>query len=463
MKALQYPTVEELAILLWLKAVPRIGPAAVRLLLTYYQTPLEVFRSSNYEEVPGLRPHMVEELVRAPKTLDGTLLEAEQILSKVEKLGIAILTPMVSIYPKQLLDHPSYGPSILYVVGDATCLSLAGGAIVGTRSPSVEAKEKTRLAAAHLVQHGQVVFSGMAKGIDAEGHWAALDSGGRTVAVLGCGVDRIYPAENADLYKRILTTGAIVSEYLPNTPPSPENLRRRNKLIVGLSRFVLVAECPSDSGAMIAARSALQQQRPLLVLTLNKPGFEKERNGTDLLCRRELAASWDGQDVDWLFQYNKSYKRPSSAETRLDEALGKKHLSDDKKDTTAMNRRDETKKKGVRQASPSSLKPGIKEAQKSSNKNKKNHSEVQHLSASEPPLSLGLVESSSSARNESQQASTSPGSVVLTKNQRVRHPIFGTGVIKYIDQEGTGLIEVRFDTKITKKFAFEYAHLLEAL
>jgi len=438
-KELQNPNVEELATLLWLNSVPRIGPAASRLLLTYYRTPIEVFHSSNYQEVPGLRPHMVEELRRAPKVLNPLLSEAEKILSQVEKLGISIVTPLVPAYPQQLLEHPSYGPSILYVIGDITCLSLAGGAIVGTRSPSAEAKERTRQAATYLAQSGQAIFSGMAKGIDAEGHRGALDAGGKTVAVLGCGVNRVYPAENADLYELISKTGAIVSEYTPNTPPSPDNLRRRNKLIVGLSHFVVVAECPADSGAIIAARAAIQQQRPLFVLKLDMPGYEKERSGTHLLSRTGLAAIWDGKDINWLEKYNRTYTRPPSAEAKLDEAFGKKRQPDQKRHTAAPRRTE------VPQTTH------------------------EHVSLSLENSSTLETTCSPSTKDDEPKASASqedqflPYNSKFAKNQRVRHPKFGNGVIKNIDHEGPGSIEVKFENKITKKIAFEYAHLLEAL
>ncbi len=435
----QNPNVDELATLLWLNSVPRIGPAASRLLLTYYRTPIEVFHASDYQEVPGLRPHIVEELRRAPKVLNPVLIEAEKILSQVEKLGISIVTPLFHAYPQQLLEHPSYGPSILYVIGDVTCLSLAGGAIVGTRSPSAEAKERTRQAATNLAQNGLAIFSGMAKGIDAEGHRGALDAGGKTVAVLGCGVNRVYPKENADLYERICKTGAIVSEYTPNTPPSPDNLRRRNKLIVGLSHFVVVAECPADSGTIIAARAAIQQQRPLFVLKLDMPGYEKERSGTHLLSRTGLAAIWDGKDINWLEEYNRTYKRPPSAETRLDEAFGKKRLPDQKRHAAA---------------------PRRKEVHPTTN---------EHVSLSLENSSTSETKSSLSTKDDEPKASASqedqflPYNAKFTKNQRVRHPKFGNGIIKHIDHEGPGSIEVKFENKVTKKIAFEYAHLLEAL
>lgn len=436
---LQNPTAEDLAILLWLNSIPRIGPAASRLLLAYYQTPIEVFRSSNYQEVPGLRPHMVEELNRVPKVLDPLLSEADKILNQVEELGISIVTPHMHDYPQQLLKHPSYGPSILYVIGDVTCLSLAGGAIVGTRSPSTEAKERTRKAASNLAQNGLAIFSGMAKGIDAEGHRGALDARGKTVAILGCGVNRIYPTENADLYENIRKTGAIVSEYTPNTPPSPENLRRRNKLIVGLSQFVVVAECPANSGAIIAARAAIQQQRPLLVLKLEKSGFENERSGTDILSRSGLAAVWDGEDINWLEEYNRTYTRPPSAEAKLDEAFGKKRQPEQKV------RNAERKKAEAPQTTQEQLSLPL---------DKSNTSEPKRSNSKKSD------ETQQSTPHEAQQL---PLNTKFTKNQRVRHPTFGNGVIKNIDHEGPGSIEVKFENKNTKKIAFEYAHLLEAL
>lgn len=436
----ELPAGDELALLLWLNAIPQVGPAAARVLLKHYSTPHDVFAAKNYRDVPDLRPHVMKELEEAPKSLDLFQREANRIAEHARSSGISIITPLSPFYPSQLLASTSFGPSILYVRGNVETLSLQGGAVVGTRSPSTEAKEKTCQASANLVESGYAIFSGMALGIDSEGHNAALKAGGKTIAVLGCGVEHIYPKENAELYRQICQSGAVVSEYPPGTPPSPENLRRRNRLIVGLSKFVVVAECPSDSGAMIAARAALQQQRPLFVLTLNQTGFTKQRSGTDLLASTDLAARWDGANVDWLAGYCSTYARPPSAEPRLDAALGK----------PAPKSRKQPKSLAATAEPPSG-------------------SETTPDTPPPPQIRQSLEAPFTSAAPDSKQQGASDADAppsptpAMSAGQRVRHPKFGTGVVKRLNLTPPGFIEVAFDQAGVKKFSLEFASHLEVM
>lgn len=455
----QLPTVDELALLLWLNSVPRVGPAAARLLLAHYRTPENVFHARNYRDVPGLRMHMVGELERAAKDLTTFQQQATRILDKVQSSHMSILTPLAPAYPAQLLDSTSYAPTVLYVAGDVTCLSSPGGAIVGTRSPSPEARDKTRLAAQTLAQSQHAVFSGMALGVDAGAHDGALSAQGKTIAVLGCGVDIIYPAENGKLYEDIRERGAVVSEYIPGTRPTADNLRRRNRLIVGLSRFVLVSECPTTSGAMIAARAALQQQRPLFVLHLDGPGFERERGGTEILARTDLAHEWDGQDVEGLRRYISTYTRPASAEARLDAALGQRLNAGYKAVSTAQE-----------QVETEATRPMSRSAQSVSRTERDNAPRDPHESnldvsktrpilpalASSPVASSGAVPA---PIHSSESVSSEPIStpVTLTVGQRVEHPTFGIGVVQRIESGDSGFIEVKFSRKGRKRFEPTFA------
>jgi DNA processing protein len=138
--------------------------------------------------------------------------------------------------------------------------------IVGTRQPTEYGIKWTRQISTALVKNGFTVVSGMAKGIDTESHSAALKAGGRTIAVMGTGVDVIYPYKNRDLYQQILKSGIVISEYPAKTPPNPTHFPRRNRIIAGLSRAVLVMEAPLKSGALITATYANEFSRDVYAL-----------------------------------------------------------------------------------------------------------------------------------------------------------------------------------------------------
>ncbi len=177
--------------------------------------------------------------------------------------------PIDPDYPRLLLEIPS-PPSCLYYHGTVDPAEIMGQiptiAIVGTRDPSEYGRRWTRRIAAALAQQGVVVVSGMAEGIDTEAHTACLEAGGRTIAALGTGVDQIYPRRNRELYGRILKQGWVTSEYPAGTQPDRLNFPRRNRIIAGLARAVLVMEAPGKSGALITARLANEFGREVYVL-----------------------------------------------------------------------------------------------------------------------------------------------------------------------------------------------------
>lgn len=177
--------------------------------------------------------------------------------------------PIDPDYPRLLLEVPS-PPSCLYYQGIVDPAEITGQrlviAIVGTRDPSEYGRRWTRRIATALAQQGVVVVSGMAEGIDTEAHTACLEAGGRTIAVLGTGVDQIYPRRNRELYYRICKQGWVTSEYPAGTQPDRPNFPRRNRVIAGLARAVLVMEAPGKSGALITARLANEFGREVYVL-----------------------------------------------------------------------------------------------------------------------------------------------------------------------------------------------------
>ena len=178
-------------------------------------------------------------------------------------------TPADAEYPRLLLETPS-PPAVLYYQGEVELQENLGHkplvAIVGTRQPSEYGIRWTRQISMALAKNGFTVVSGLAAGIDTESHAATMKAGGRTLAVLGTGVDVVYPQSNRGLYKQILTQGLVLSEYPAKTPPDRTHFPRRNRIIAGLSRAVLVMEAPIKSGALITAHYANDFGRDVYVL-----------------------------------------------------------------------------------------------------------------------------------------------------------------------------------------------------
>ncbi len=184
-------------------------------------------------------------------------------------------------FPPLLAQIPN-PPRTLWVRGDVGALANPAVAIVGSRAASSDGLTIASDIAADLVRAGVVVVSGLARGIDSAAHAAALDAHGVTVAVLGTGVDRVYPPEHGELASRIATCGALVSELPPGTPPRAFHFPLRNRIISGLSRAVVVIEAPEASGALITAREALDQGREVMVVPGRVPGG-RNRGGHGLL------------------------------------------------------------------------------------------------------------------------------------------------------------------------------------
>jgi DNA processing protein len=168
-------------------------------------------------------------------------------------------------YPRALLDigHP---PPVLFYIGRRQLLNRPTFAIVGSRHATPQGKENARQFSLALAAAGLTVASGLALGIDASAHEGALDTDASTIAVIGTGPDRVYPARNRDLARRIAERGGILSEFLPGTPPRTENFPRRNRLISGLARGVLVVEATLSSGSLITARWAGEQGREVFAI-----------------------------------------------------------------------------------------------------------------------------------------------------------------------------------------------------
>jgi DNA processing protein len=210
-------------------------------------------------------------------------------------------------YPAWLRMVPD-PPPVLWVRGDVTAFEPTSIAIVGSRSASQYAKDVARQLAAGLAAEGIVVTSGMARGVDGAAHEACLAAGGRTIAVLGTGIDVTYPPEHAGLAARIAARGLLVSEMPPGTLPWKSNFPRRNRIISGLSRAVVIVEASEKSGSLITARMALEQGREVMAVpgsvlygrnrgahALIKDGAMPVESAADILGALGLAGT-GGQD-----------------------------------------------------------------------------------------------------------------------------------------------------------------------
>jgi DNA processing protein len=218
-------------------------------------------------EAPGKAGQgVIRKAVEALSSRDASDM-ASRIREDCAAAGIRLVPIGAGDYPEGLRAITD-APLVLYLAGADVPLE-DSVAVVGSRAPTQPGREFAGELARDLAAAGWTVVSGMARGIDAAAHEGALRGGGKTVAVLGCGVDVLYPPEAGRLRSRILEQGALVSEYPPGTPPLPRHFPARNRIISGISRGVVVVEAPSRSGALITARLALDQGREVMAVPGN--------------------------------------------------------------------------------------------------------------------------------------------------------------------------------------------------
>ena len=248
-----------LAAWLRLTLIPGIGGETQRKLLAAFGLPEAVFAAGRLaaRSVIGDRADLLFDF-DASEAVDRSLAWASQP-------GQHILTLADAGYPPVLLEIPD-PPSLLYVRGNAALVAQRGLAVVGSRNATPQGMQTAENFSRHLAGKGLCIISGLALGIDAAAHRGALAAGGATVAVIGTGADRIYPARNKDLALAIAERGAIVSEFPLGTPVMAANFPRRNRIISGLSRGVLVVEAAPESGSLITARLAAEQGREVFAI-----------------------------------------------------------------------------------------------------------------------------------------------------------------------------------------------------
>jgi DNA processing protein len=250
----------ELAAWIELSLVPGLGDQRFRSLLSTFGPPSRILNATR------------SQLGRVvPETLAARILErnrgseVEKTLQWAAQTGHAVLTLADAEYPKQLLEIPD-PPALLYVAGNVKLLSSSALAVVGSRNATPQGMKNAQSFARAFSEAGLAIVSGLALGVDSAAHRGGLEGRGSTIAVLGTGIDVVYPKRNEPLAQEISSRGALVSEFPLGTPPNAANFPRRNRLISGLARGCLVVEAALDSGSLITARLAAEQGREVLAI-----------------------------------------------------------------------------------------------------------------------------------------------------------------------------------------------------
>lgn len=269
--------------------VAHVGPASIRRLQDHFGSLERAWTADGRKLRAALTERAVTALESTRRELDVSIL-----MASLDKQGIAVVTPGDAVYPALLREVPS-PPPVLFYRGDLIPEDDTAVAIVGTRQVTAYGRTMAEQLGAGLAQAGITVVSGLARGVDGIAHKAALDAGGRTIAVLGSGVNWIYPYEHRHLSERIMRSGAVLSEYAPDRKPDAPNFPARNRIISGLSLAVIVVEAPERSGALITVDFAADQGRE--VFAVPGPVGAQKSAGCNKLLRDGARLVRSAEDV----------------------------------------------------------------------------------------------------------------------------------------------------------------------
>lgn len=274
---------------IWLSSVEGIGCKRFYQLLTAFEEPRAVWEDGG-EHLGFLGEKTLANLKQARNER-----YFYQLFARLERLGVRAITRLHEEYPAALTQIYD-PPAVIYVKGNPDLQRERAMAVVGSRRCTREGRQAAREFTRTLAENGVSIVSGLARGIDTCAHEGCLEGGGHTIAVLGSGVDQVYPPENTGLYQRILDSGgAIISEYLPGTPPLAGNFPARNRIISGLSQGVLLVEAAARSGAMITVRYAADQGKEIFAV----PGsvYAPQSESPNLLIRDGAGVALSGWDI----------------------------------------------------------------------------------------------------------------------------------------------------------------------
>jgi len=245
-----------------LSLINGIGPRQRAKLVAHFGSPREVFDAGRnaLQQLPGIGVKLANAIVTAESEID-----IEHVLNHCRSNGISIADETSPGYPHWLSSIED-APAIIYYQGEFLSPDAVAVGIVGTRHGTPYGIQQAESLAANLARAGVTVVSGLARGIDAAAHRGALEAGGRTIAVLGSGLLKMYPPEHQDLAEQIAQQGVVVSELQPESPPRSGSFPQRNRIISGLSLGVVVVEASMRSGALITARLAMEQNREVFAV-----------------------------------------------------------------------------------------------------------------------------------------------------------------------------------------------------
>lgn len=292
---------------IWYAMLPKFSLVQKLALLERFSDPEDIYNTQRFDRFEDITPEAAETLENKDLT------QAKQVVKTCAEKQLGILTIRDAAYPSRLRNIAD-PPLVLYYKGRLPDFEQQPVvAVVGTRKASTYGMNNARSMSRQIAACGGLVISGGAYGVDTAALRGALETGARTVAVLGCGADVVYPKTNRELFERIAEKGCLLSEYLPGTQAMPWQFPERNRILSGLSDGVLVVEAPEKSGALITARDALEQGRDVFVV----PGNIDVATcaGSNALLQDGAAAVFSGWDVlkDYASQYPDTVQKRETA------------------------------------------------------------------------------------------------------------------------------------------------------
>lgn len=293
---------EKLLYWVWLAIKPVMSPTKITWLWEHFETIKDIYEETEYNDIAGIGANEIKALC------DKDLTEAKRIIEQTKRAGAKILTYEDINFP-DMLRNIIDPPYVLYIKGEIMNWDrLLAIGVVGTRKCTDYGKVVTSRICRDMTKSGITVVSGMARGLDSEAAWAALKAGGKTIAVLGSGIDVIYTPENETLFNEICEHGAVITEYPPGSGPIGSHFPERNRIIAGLSKGVLVTEAPARSGALITANYALNNGRDVFAVPGNI--FDGHYAGTNALIQQCAKLVMSAKDIIDEYPYAAKLLKP---------------------------------------------------------------------------------------------------------------------------------------------------------